>query len=417
MMRSLLSAVSGMRNHQVRMDVIGNNVANVNTTAYKASRATFKESFSQLVQSAGTPTNDTGGMNPKQIGTGVELGSVDTIFTQGNFDATGVKTDLMVQGDSFFVVAQGNQRLYTRAGNFQVDADGYLVHPSNGFRLQGRAAQNGVLQSGVTDVRIPFGLRAPANATSQFAIGGNLDASAISGATAGSAITVYDSLGAKHEIEVVFTKDAAANTWTYEVSSGSAAVTNAGGTPATGTLVFNNDGTLDVGSSTIPDIEVAPSGGAAAGLTINLVEGDGSMTSLTQMRGSSTPLLHSQDGYAMGDLIDYSIDEYGVVTGTFSNGHSLTLAQVALADFNNPAGMMRNGDNMFSTSSNSGEAQVSFAGEGSQSSISSGGLEMSNVDLAQEFTRMIVTQRGFQAAGRVITSADEMLQEVVNLKR
>src|SRR5688572_25610193 len=122
MMRSLLSAVSGMRNHQVRMDVIGNNVANVNTTAYKAGRATFKESFSQLVQSASAPNGTLGGINAKQVGTGVELGSVDNVFTQGNFDATGVKTDMMVQGSAFFVVAQGTQQLYTRAGNFQLDA-------------------------------------------------------------------------------------------------------------------------------------------------------------------------------------------------------------------------------------------------------------------------------------------------------
>src|SRR5690606_8972295 len=160
-------------------------------------------------------------------------------------------------------------------------------------------------------------------------------------------------------------------------------------------------------------LQLTPNSGQADQLQINLVEGDGSMTSLTQMRGPSSPLLHSQDGYSMGDLIDYSIDERGVVTGTFTNGHSLTLAQIALADFHNPAGLMRMGDNMYSTSPNSGDAQVSFAGEGSQSSISSGGLEMSNADLAQEFTPMIVTQRGFQAAGRVITSADEMLQEVV----
>lgn len=414
MMRSLLSAVSGMRNHQVRMDVIGNNVANVNTTAYKASRATFKESFSQLVQSAGMPTNDSGGTNPKQIGTGVELGSVDTIFTQGNFDATGVKTDLMVQGDAFFVVAQGNQRLFTRAGNFQIDADGYLVHPTNGYRLQGRMAVDGVLQGGVTDVRIPFGLRSPARATTEFAIGGNLDATATDGTTVSSSITVYDSLGERHEVQITFTKTANPNEWTYAISSATATVDANG----SGTLLFNNDGTLDVAGSTIPEpLQLTPNSGQAGQLQINLMEGDGSMTSLTQMRGPSSPLLHSQDGYSMGDLIDYSIDERGVVTGTFTNGHSLTLAQIALADFNNPAGLMRMGDNMYSTSPNSGDAQVSFAGEGSQSAISSGGLEMSNVDLAQEFTRMIVTQRGFQAAGRVITSADEMLQEVVNLKR
>jgi flagellar hook protein FlgE len=413
MMRSLLSAVSGMRNHQVRMDVIGNNVANVNTTAYKAGRATFKESFSQLVQSAGTPTNDLGGMNPMQIGTGVELGSVDTIFTQGNFDATGIKTDLMVQGDSFFVVAQGNNQLYTRAGNFQVDSEGYLVHPSNGFKLQGRVAVDGVLQNGITDVQIPFGLRAPAQATSVLSIGGNLDAEAPDGTTAQSSMTVYDSLGAKHELEITFTKTGT-NNWSYAVAS---ATSDPGAPIAGGVAAFTPDGTLDLTASSFPDVVITPASTGANAFTVNLNEGDGSMLGLTQMRGSSTPMLHSQDGYSMGDLIDYSIDNYGVVTGTFTNGRTLTLAQLALADFNNPSGMMRTGDNMYSTSPNSGEAQVNFAAEGSQSTISSGGLEMSNVDLAQEFTRMIVTQRGFQASGRVITTSDEMLQEVVNLKR
>jgi flagellar hook protein FlgE len=414
MMRSLLSAVSGMRNHQVRMDVIGNNVANVNTVAFKAARATFKESFSQLVQSASSPNGDLGGINPKQVGTGMELGSIDTIFTQGNFDSTGIKTDLMVQGSAFFVVAQGTQQLYTRAGNFQIDSNGHLVHPTNGFKLQGRMAVDGVLQGGVTDIQIPFSLKAAAQATSSLSIVGNLNAEAAIGETGLTSMTVYDELGAKHELQIAFTKTAT-NTWDYAVSCDTATVTSGG----TGVASFNSDGTLDLagGGTTFPDMVLTPNSTGAGPMTINPNEGDGSVNGLTQMRGASTPILRDQNGYAMGDLIDYSIDQYGVITGSFTNGRTLTLGQVMLADFNNPGGLMHNGDNMFSTSANSGDAVVSFAGEGSQSSISSGGLEMSNVDLAQEFTRMIVTQRGFQATGRVITSSDEMLQEVVNLKR
>ena len=412
MMRSLLSAVSGMRNHQVRMDVIGNNVANVNTTAYKAARATFKESFSQLVQSASAPNGDLGGINPKQIGTGMELGSVDNIFTQGNFDATGVKTDLMVQGSAFFVVAQGTQQLYTRAGNFQIDAQGFMVHPSNGFKLQGRTAVDGVIQGSVGDLQIPFGMKAAPHATSEMSIVGNLNAEAADGDTATTSMTVYDELGAKHEVEITFTKRTT-NVWDFAVSCATATVDSG----AAGVAAFNSDGTLDAAGSTFDDIQLSPATTGAGSFTINPNEGAGDINGLTQLRGSSTPILRDQDGYAMGDLIDYSIDQYGVITGSFTNGRTLTLGQVMLADFNNPSGLLRTGDNMFTVSSNSGDAVLSFAGEGSQSSISSGGLEMSNVDLAQEFTRMIVTQRGFQAAGRVITSSDEMLQEVVNLKR
>lgn len=412
MMRSLLSAVSGMRNHQVRMDVIGNNVANVNTTAYKAARATFKESFSQLVQSASAPAGDLGGINPKQVGTGVELGSVDNIFTQGNFDATGVKTDMMVQGSAFFVVAQGTQQLYTRAGNFQIDAQGYMVHPSNGFKLQGRTAVDGVIQGAVGDLQIPFGMKAAPHATSEMSLIGNLNAEAADGESVTTSMTVYDGLGAKHEVEVTFVKQPGVGSWNYTVACPTATASG----DIAGTVNFNPDGTLAAATPLSITLDPTLTTGGAP-FTIATDVGDGDINGLTQLRGSSTPVLRDQDGYAMGDLIDYSIDQYGVITGSFTNGRTLTLGQVMLADFNNPAGLVRGGDNMYTVSSNSGDAVLSFAGEGSQSSISSGGLEMSNVDLAQEFTRMIVTQRGFQAAGRVITSSDEMLQEVVNLKR
>lgn len=161
MMRSLFSGVSGLRNHQVRLDVIGNNVANVNTVAFKASRVTFKEGFAQLLQGASRPPGDHGGINPIQVGLGMQVGSIDQIFTQGNIETTGQGTDLAIQGDAFFVVAKGQQHFYSRSGNFQLDADGRLVSPTNGFVVQGRTAIKGVLQEGITVSGSPSARRPP----------------------------------------------------------------------------------------------------------------------------------------------------------------------------------------------------------------------------------------------------------------
>jgi len=170
MMRSLFAAVSGLRNHQTRMDVIGNNIANVNTIGFKSNRVTFEESLSQLVQSASRPpggqAGSTGGTNPIQIGLGMSISSIDQIFTQGNLEATGVNTDLAVQGDSFFVVSDGGQNLFTRAGNFQIDSDGRLTLATNGFVVQGRSATSGVLGQTIGDIRLPFGQKAPAPSSS-----------------------------------------------------------------------------------------------------------------------------------------------------------------------------------------------------------------------------------------------------------
>src|SRR5262245_32267412 len=210
MMRSLFSGVSGLRNHQVRMDVIGNNVSNVNTVAFKAGRVTFKEGFAQLLQGASRPPGDHGGINPIQVGLGMQVGSIDTMFQQGNLETTGLNTDLALQGDSFFVVAKGNEHFYTRSGNFQLDAGGRLVSPTNGFVVQGKMAVNGVFQDGIRDIVLPFGQKTSAKATDSLALAGNLNASvpnftgAFNAANRAdpvnaaswteSSITVYDSL-------------------------------------------------------------------------------------------------------------------------------------------------------------------------------------------------------------------------------
>lgn len=414
-MRSLFAGVSGLRNHQIRMDVIGNNIANVNTTGYKASRVTFEEAFAQQLQGASRPPGDSGnvsgGVNPVQVGLGMNIGSIDLLFTQGNLETTGVTTDLAIQGDSFFVASDGAKNYFTRSGNFQLDANGRLVASTNGFIVQGRVAEGGVLTDTIQDIRLPFGQKSAANPTSAISLAGNLDAEAAIGATRETTITVYDAMGARDEMTIAFTKTSG-TTWDYAVSVGEGTAVSGD----TGTLTFDNQGRLTTPLPAGPFVFTPASGAQDVSVAIDFGSAD-SISGLSQFAAPSTAVVRDQDGYTMGDLERISIDQTGTVTGAFTNGVTLTLAQIVLADFNNPAGLIRSGDNMYQVSANSGSPVLGFAGEGSQSSITSGALEMSNVDLAQEFTGMITAQRGFQSNARVITTADEMLQEVVTLKR
>lgn len=424
MMRSIFSGVSGLRNHQTRMDVIGNNIANVNTVGFKSSRVTFKEGFAQILQGASRPPGDTaevsGGTNPVQVGLGMNIGSIDLLFTQGSLESTGVNTDLAIQGESFFIVADGAQRYFTRAGNFQLDADGRMVAATNGAVVQGRLTDDtGELTDQIQDIILPFGQKSPARATTQVTFSGNLNAEAPGGATRETTITVYDRMGVAHDVRFRFERSETADrTWNLEIFVPSAEGQDPDNpTPIVpgGALVFDNEGRLE--SFTPEDFSFSPDSGADD-VEIELNFGTiGGLRGITQFAGPSTAVVREQDGYMQGDLERFSIDTTGTIFGAFTNGVTLMLGQVALADFNNPAGLIRVGDNQYAVSPNSGQAVVGFAGEGSQSTITAGALEMSNVDLAQEFTNLITTQRGFQSNARVISTSDEMLQEVVTLKR
>ncbi len=696
MMRSLFAGVSGLRNHQTRMDVIGNNIANVNTVGFKASRVTFAEAFAQLLQGASRPPGDLGGINPIQIGLGSKIGSIDQNFAQGNLEATGQSTDLAIQGDGLFVLSDGTRSFYTRAGNFQLDANGRMVSPANGFKVQGiNADSNGVLSTGsaVTDIALPFGKKSPARATSTIALTGNLDSRALpqgtilatqgkvlatenassnggagsdlsglyaagaanssifgmvpdsttvtisdgtntktytyvtadtgvgtfdfhslvdlaaeinndfgaggfntmtaaqvaatgalqftatsgitldvsssnpalqkalgaanatlaaaatsstdqfshvatstdlvtslrngsgqslglaagntvnvdgnvggtavasgsfavgAGSTYGqmltqigttlgvtnlsgaaidpttgvmtltgdggtanaltginirsgaagatnfnavfdgrpgnyverqaatdvthqAAITVYDSIGTPVSLTMTFTKDPTSpNRWTWDATLPPPAAVTGGGS---GFVTFDTDGRLETfayngGASSL---QFDPGSGATAPVNIKLDSGVlGDINGLSQFASPSNAVVSNQDGYPMGNLQDISVDSRGVITGYFTNGVNQTLAQISLASFNNPSGLVRQGNNMYAESANSGGAIVGFSGTSNQSTITPGALESSNVDLSEEFTNMIIAQRGFQANARVITTADEMLQELVNLKR
>ncbi len=415
MMRALFSGVSGLRNHQTRMDVIGNNIANVNTVGFKASRVTFKEAFVQLLQGAGRATATDGGTNPIQIGNGMNVGSIDQLFTQGSLESTGQPLDLAIQGDGLFILNNGQRNVYTRAGNFQLDANGHLVAPGSGDVVQGIVADaSGAFSSSssIGDITIQLGQKSPPQATSIINLTGNLDATAAVGTTHTMSISVYDSGGAPHQLDVTFTNTAPGQ-WSWQASSATAPVTPAG----TGTVTFNANGSL--ATFTYPgggsSLTLSPSGGQPFNVTIAAGTANG-FDGLAGFANPSNAVVSNQNGYQAGDLMNVSVDSAGIITGFFSNGVSRPLAQVALAHFTNPSGLVRTGDNVYETSPNSGLPVIGFAGASSNSTITPGALETSNVDISQEFTNMIIAQRGFQANARVITTADEMLNELVNLR-
>lgn len=406
MMLSMYSGVSGLKSFQTQMDVIGNNVANVSTTGFKSSSVTFAETLSQTLQAATAPQGNRGGTNAMQVGLGVSVASINVNQTQGNLQSTGNDSDLAIQGNGFFIVNNGSQDYYTRVGNFIVDSDNNLVSAVNGYMLQGWMAEAGVVDTtkSIGDIQIVLGQVTPAVASTEATLSGNLNANDAKGATSITTIEAYDSLGVKHNITVTFTKDDT-NTWSW-------AATDEDGTAvgnSTTALKFNTDGTLASGGT--GNITYTPSSGADE-LSLNL-----DFSSIRQQSLDDSEVTANADGYGAGVLQSYTFDSNGKVIGTYSNGLTQTIAQVALATFANPSGLTNNGGTLFSTSSNSGTAVVGTPGQGSKGTIATGRVEMSNVNLADEFSQMIITERGFQANSRSITTSDEMLQELVNLKR
>jgi flagellar hook protein FlgE len=391
MLRSLYSGISGLRSHQQMLDVTGNNIANVNTVGFKASSTVFQDTLSQMTQGAGGPQTGVGGTNPAQIGLGVQVAGVSTNFAQGSAQATGKATDLMISGDGFFVTRLGNDTVYTRAGAFDFDADGRLV-TADGKIVQGYPATNGVVNDngGLADITLPLDAAAPAVRTTAATVAGNLPSETAAGATITREATVYDASGAKHTMSLAYTRTA--NGWDVTARNGQGTTTN-------GSITFGADGKLASGGT----------------LTVGGIAVD--MGELTGFASLNTASIGSQNGREAGALQGYAISKDGTVTGTFSNGASLALGRIALATFANPAGLEKTGASGYRATGNSGTATVGGPGSAGVGSLAAGTLEMSNVDLSQEFTNLIVAQRGFQANARIITTSDEVLQELTNLKR
>lgn len=408
MLRSMFSAISGLRGHQVMMDVIGNNIANVNTVGFKSGRVNFQDILSQTYRGASAPQGGLGSMNPAQVGLGMTVAGIDVLQTQGNLQSTGRLTDMAIQGDGFFVLSDGSRQFFTRDGAFDIGLGGQMVNSASGLKVQGWVATSGGTvdtTTSVTDVIIPIGTRTTALPTSAASVTGNLNASAAVGTTTSTTVNVYDSLGVRHSVKLTFEKTAN-NTWDWTADGD---VADGASTLSAGSITFGADGTY--ASSTGGTVSLTLGNGATSPQAIPLT-----LTDMTQYQGTSA-LNASSDGFSSGALVTFTIGSAGDITGVFSNGQTQLLGQIAMGAFVNPGGLLRQGQNLFGVSSASGDASIGMPGAGGRGTVTTGSLEMSNVDLATQFTGMITAQRGFQANGRVITTSDEMLQELVNLKR
>ena len=421
MLRSMFAAISGLRGHQIMMDVIGNNIANVNTVGFKSGRVNFQDILSQTVHGATAPQGGLGSINPAQIGLGMTVAGIDVLQTQGNLQSTGKTTDMAIQGDGFFIESDGSGTSYTRDGAFDIALDGSLANPASGLKVQGWQADaaGGIdITQPLTNITIPIGQRTTALATSNVNLTGNLDAGAAVATAVPTTMTVFDSLGISHSVKVTFTKTAA-NTWNW-VATKDAADTGitiaqtaySAGPPVVpavnnGTMTFTTAGIESASTGTLSF--TFPDGATATTPAID-------MTQMTQFSGTSQPAGQT-NGFTSGTLVTFAVGNAGQLSGVYSNGQTQVLGQIALANFLNSAGLLRSGQNNFAATSASGAANVGTAGTGGRGTVTTGALEMSNVDLATQFTGMITAERGFQANGRVITTSDEMLQELVNLKR
>ncbi|MBU1097659.1 MAG: flagellar hook protein FlgE [Ignavibacteriae bacterium HGW-Ignavibacteriae-2] len=561
LLNSLFAGVSGLRNHQSMMDVIGNNIANVNTIGFKGSRITFSDTFNQFVKSGTNPTGTSGGTNSFQVGLGMKVNSIDRNWNQGTFERTGITTDLALQGPGMFILKSNGQQFYARAGAFIFDADGKLVNPQNGAIVQGKVANGlGEIPAGTAlqDIVIDKNLRLPAVKTTQIDWGGNLQSSSttirtdsveLSGnlkketpaattyypgtiaydatdsstytssviynkdgkeyelrthyseTTAGAwtanydiwdnslatpasvgtgtqalafdvntgactttqmdvaiagenldfklnfaslsnlvadtnvvsridksetpepvlgSVTVFDSLGNPHTMSIKY-EHLDSNRWSW---SATVPTTSGNLMGASGEIRFKTDGTIQsvwqggnqvTSSPPVPQITFTPASGAEPQI-IEMDFGSGT-AGVTQTNLASQIAALSQNGSASSALANINIDQYGNILGIFSNGNSRNLAQIMVATFKNANGLVSVGDNMYNVAANSGDPRIDTPGENSVTTIQSGALEQSNVDLSEEFTRMIVSQRGFQANARVVTTADSLLQEITNLIR
>jgi flagellar hook protein FlgE len=425
---SLYTGVTGLLSYGKSLSVIGNNLANVNTVGFKNSRAEFADLLS---------TNE----GQVEIGHGVRLADTTRLFTQGALQSTESVTDLAIQGNGLFVVkdAAGNT-FYTRAGQFHTDKLGELINPE-GYAVQGyQVDESGVPVGGLGNITLGDGVTAPPAITSNLTLTANLNAGSttptadwpggagtdaaqqewLSSSNFSTSVTVYDSLGQGHELTFLFRKTDP-NTWEYRVVAPIKDVEAEPNNPENwkavgdGSLSFTNDGKIDVGASTLNDVSLTGFVNGAADLTIAATSLN--LSGFTQYAQPSAVSIIQQDGAASGALVGVSIDQQGIVTGRFSNGNSRTLYRVALAEFPSVEGLLPVGNTLFEQSSDSGNALIGTPGTGGFGTIISGGLELSTVDVTQEFVSLIASQRGFQVNSRVVTVADQLYEEVANLKR
>lgn len=458
--RSLSVGASSLRAHQMKFDTISNNLANLNTIGFKGNRANFEEQFYQVSNQGRAPESKdgigTGGSNPLQFGLGVKFGSITQDMSQGTIESTNRPLDMAIQGDGFFMYNMNGQQMYSRAGNVSRDKNGFLVDSSTGAILQGYSIQanadgtvtkiNGLnpLQGTIGNLNIPNNVSSSPNQTTTVKMTGNLNANNPDGTEKVTTMSIYDNVGGVHELKFTFkfvAGDSAATPPTsdsYDLKAemdGVNVILNDGeATPTTiSNLTFGNDGIINPIVAGPPpkynlsiEVDPADTSDTANALRarfstqpiVQLANPDQVTSGLTNYSAPNTATFTEQDGYQAGSLIDLTVDNKGQIWGSFTNGKSERLGQVALAKFTNNEGLVRNGGNFYRESPNSGTPNIGTAVDIFPSTqIAGSSLEQSNVDMTVQFTDMISTQRAYEAAARTITLSDQLLQETTNLKR
>ncbi|OHW62763.1 flagellar hook protein FlgE [Andreesenia angusta] len=453
MLRAMYTGVSGLRTHQSKMDVIGNNIANVNTVGYKRSTATFKELFTQTLQGASGAQGGLAGTNPQQVGLGVTQGATTVIHTQGAAQTTDNPLDAMIDGNSFFMVSNDPgflNRFYTRAGNFQIDEQGTLATP-DGYKVLGyKMNDDGTVSQEPGELIVNKADTMEPTTTKNIDLLGNLNSNMAMVDGTGKLLDaeartrymdtrIYDSLGNSYTVKLKVFRDAIQSgtpgaytgysnpSWKLSLDSIKDANGQALSAPATPALdpvsvalTFGVDGNftgVDTANLKITGATDKAFGtkDPATGLYDGTIKID--LSKITQYGTDFTIEAKRKDGNTAGSVDSFAINNKGELVARYTNGEPKVLGILALAKFENNAGLEKVGGNLYQDSRNSGDPVLGRAGQQGYGTISNGRLEMSNVDLSYEFTEMITTQRGFQANSRIISTSDEILQELVNLKR
>ncbi len=409
MITAMLNGVSGVTSFSLWLDVVSDNLANISTVGYKESRVTFRDIHNRTLLMGSAPRGEKGGVNPEQTGFGTAVATIGRVFSQGDLMFSGVSTDLAIEGDGFFVLTDNAGKLgdpdhmyYTRAGAFDLDSDGNLVDTNTGYLVLGYLADPNDPTS-----QIDIGTLKPINlknfekvspvATTSVEISGNLGADSQVGDKVSVGILYYDSQGVPKNVQVEFEK-ASDNTWTWEATD------EDGNSVGTGTMAFGSDGKPTSGTTT----------------TLTLADGgslDVDFSNVSQFGGPSYLGVTNSDGHGMGNINDISIDRDGIIRIDYNDGTQRVAGQVALSSFINPDGLMAVGDTMFKEGPNSGKALIGTPNSDARGAVLSGTLEMSNVNPANEMVNLILAQRGYQINSRVITTADSIVEEALNLPR
>jgi flagellar hook protein FlgE len=401
-------ALSGLQADSVALNTIGNNLANLNTTAFKGQTTSFEDLFYQQIGQSGSG-------DAIQVGAGTKVSGTSTDFSQGTILPNSNPADVALAGNGFFVVQQGGVQSLTRAGNFQLSSNGNLI-TQDGQQVLGYAAVNGVINqnSSPTPITIPVGVNEGAQATQNFSVTANLNSGATTGTTFSSPVQIFDSLGQSHQATISYTKTAT-NTWSYSVALPPGDATGAPGNN-TGTLTFDTSGNLVSPAGSVSNITFPGLADGASDLSFNWkLNGANGNPAISQLASASSNTASTQDGFTSGVFQNFTADASGVITAQFSNGRTSTIGQFAVATVANTAGLTVSGNNNFTTTAASGLASIGVAGAGGRGTLDDGALEGSNVNISTEFSNLIVAQRAFEANSKTVTTFDTVSQDVINL--